>query len=80
MAAYILLALTVRPNTAYGAPGIDTSRTDCSITFELGGDNWVIQDKDKATGVDVVIVPIRNTATIPQPIIRPGNHGGSNAL
>lgn len=50
MAAYILLALTVRPNTAYGAPGINTSRTDCSITFELGGDNWVIQDQDKATG------------------------------
>lgn len=49
MAAYILLALTMRPNTAYGALGIDTTRTDCSITFELGGDNWVIQNNDKAT-------------------------------
>lgn len=49
MAAYILLALTMRPNTAYGALGIETTRTDCSITFELGGDNWVIQNNDKAT-------------------------------
>lgn len=49
MAAYILLALTMRPNTAYGALGIETGK-DCSITFQLGGSNWVIQDKDKATG------------------------------
>lgn len=36
-AAFVLLALTARPDAAYGAAGIDTERTDCSIRFDLSG-------------------------------------------
>lgn len=36
-AAFVLLALTARPDAAYGAAGIDTERTDCSMRFDLSG-------------------------------------------
>ena len=32
---FALLALTIRTDVAHGAIGIETERTDCSISFDL---------------------------------------------
>lgn len=39
-AAFVLLGLSVRTDTAYGAVGIDTGREDCAVHFELGKETY----------------------------------------
>lgn len=51
-AACILLILTMRPDAAYGAPGIDTDRADCSIRFDLNSNYPVKTAPDVPEGTE----------------------------
>lgn len=49
VAVFVLLGLAVLPDTAYGAGAIDTSKNDCSITFDLSSN---YQKKESQTSDD----------------------------
>lgn len=46
-AACILLVLAARPDVTYGASGIDTNRTDCSIRFDLSSNYQIKTDAEE---------------------------------